>query len=161
MSHLLNAADINECSEDDPCPMGECLNTNGSYNCSCPSGWQQDVNGSCRPGGEIILKGSLEIAALDSVTESEWSVCAGEGKVIHVDLSGLGMRPTANEKNYVVLRNGRYQDSIMLAKFNGTGPANFTTAVPDVYIVLHVEEPLSEDAVITVTEEAWTGTYVC
>lgn len=106
------------------------------------------------------MRGSLGIPVIDSVKDSEWSVCAGEGKVIHVDLSGLGIRPSANGRNYVELKNGRHQNSITLAKFNGTGPVEFTTVVPDVYIVLHLEDPIGKDAVIQVTEKAWTGTYV-
>lgn len=105
----------------------------------------------------MTVKGSLNIPVTGSVRESEWSVVAAEGKVIHVDLSGLGLRPTADGRNYVELRNGQHNNSIMLAKFNGTGPANFTTIVPDVYIVLHSEDPLGRNAVIHVRDETWTG----
>ena len=154
---LLNITDINECSESDPCPLGECHNTKGSYTCSCPFGWQQSPDGSCRPGGEITLKGSHNIPVMDSVREAEWSVVAGEGKVVHVNLGALGLRPTADGRNFVELKNGRHKNSITMAKFNGTGPADFTTVAPDVYIVLHSEDSLGSDAVIQVTDESRTG----
>ena len=82
---------------------------------------------------------------------------AEEGKIVHVDLSALGLRPTSDGRNFVELKNGRHKNSIMLAKFNGTGPADFTTVVPDVYIVLHTEDPLDGNAAIQVTDETWTG----
>ena len=105
----------------------------------------------------MTVEGSLSIPVIDSVRESEWCVVAAEGKVIHVDLSGLGLRPTADGRNYVELRNGRHNNSIMLAKFNGSGPAEFTTVAPDVYIVLHSEDPLGRNAAIDVKDETWTG----
>lgn len=38
-------ADINECSLKGVCPNGDCLNTLGSFKCSCKAGWVLERNG--------------------------------------------------------------------------------------------------------------------
>lgn len=38
-------ADINECSMQGVCPNGVCLNTLGSFKCSCKAGWVLERNG--------------------------------------------------------------------------------------------------------------------
>ena len=105
----------------------------------------------------MTVKGSLDIPLMDSVKEADWTVVAEEGKVVCVDLSALGLRPTDDGRNYVEVRNGRHKDSILLARFSGTGLAKFTTDVPDVYIALHSEDPIDRNASIHVTDETWTG----
>ena len=105
----------------------------------------------------MTVKGSLDIPLMDSVKDAEWSVVAEEGKVVCVDLSALGLRPTSDGRNYVEVRNGRHNNSIILARFSGTGSAEFTTDVPDVYIVLHSQDPLDRNASIHVTDDTWTG----
>lgn len=42
---LSNMADINECSMQGVCQNGDCLNTLGSFKCSCKAGWVLERNG--------------------------------------------------------------------------------------------------------------------
>lgn len=37
-------ADVDECLND-PCVNGQCINTDGSYRCECPMGYQLDISG--------------------------------------------------------------------------------------------------------------------
>lgn len=42
-------ADINECLEDrSVCQGGDCINTEGSYDCTCPEGFQINENKGCQ-----------------------------------------------------------------------------------------------------------------
>ena len=47
--------DIDECTEEDPCDAtrGICTNTDGSYVCSCPSGYKLDDDGIACSGTNI------------------------------------------------------------------------------------------------------------
>ena len=45
--HLLFISDIDECQQDFTCDH-KCSNTNGSYICSCYSGFIKDKNGKCQ-----------------------------------------------------------------------------------------------------------------
>lgn len=41
--------DINECLEDNSvCQGGDCINTEGSYDCTCPDGFQLNDNKGCQ-----------------------------------------------------------------------------------------------------------------
>lgn len=41
--------DINECLEDKSvCQGGDCINTKGSYECTCPDGFQLNDNKGCQ-----------------------------------------------------------------------------------------------------------------
>ena len=42
---MLVVADVNECLDDNGGCQYTCLNTPGSYHCSCPSGYQLDSDG--------------------------------------------------------------------------------------------------------------------
>lgn len=37
-------ADVDECLNN-PCVNGQCINTDGSYRCECPMGYQLDISG--------------------------------------------------------------------------------------------------------------------
>lgn len=46
---LINFKDINECGTGNPCPGDhrQCTNTQGSFTCSCTSGYEEATPGVC------------------------------------------------------------------------------------------------------------------
>ena len=67
---FLLVLDIDECAGN-PCDVNAaCLNTNGSYECSCRPGFDGDgrsctgirlLNSSCKPCGDMNVKGSWRL----------------------------------------------------------------------------------------------------
>ena len=43
--HGANCTDIDECAVEGNCLSGECINTNGRYECRCPEGFELNPTG--------------------------------------------------------------------------------------------------------------------
>lgn len=53
--HLYMCLDVNECVQSPSvCPVGECVNTMGSYRCVCPSGYRS-INQQTSCQGDIYF----------------------------------------------------------------------------------------------------------
>ncbi|XP_067686050.1 fibrillin-2-like [Haliotis asinina] len=79
--------DINECNEN-PCPVGQiCTNTNGSYTCTCPTGYDKQANGTCTDKNECVtdantcdqvctnVEGSFTCSCNPGYTENDQKKC--------------------------------------------------------------------------------------
>lgn len=68
-------ADVDECLND-PCVNGQCINTDGSFRCECPMGYNLDVSGVRCEGQSIhclvlILSGSLYRSLINPASKCE------------------------------------------------------------------------------------------
>ena len=67
-------ADVDECSLYNPCIVGDCVNTIGSYTCKCPSGYQFD-SGHCVGKSFWLIKTFLMVLQLDRVFQMHITCC--------------------------------------------------------------------------------------
>ncbi|XP_046546621.1 fibrillin-1-like [Haliotis rubra] len=79
--------DINECNES-PCPVGQiCTNNDGSYTCTCPTGYDKQANGTCTDKNECVtdantcdqvctnVEGSFTCSCKPGYTENDQKKC--------------------------------------------------------------------------------------
>jgi len=82
--------DVDECATFDNKCSQLCSNQNGTYSCSCRSGFELSDSGICRanePGLAILLANGPGIRSLEQVQRRESDVIMGEKRIESVDFN--------------------------------------------------------------------------
>ncbi|KAK4824559.1 hypothetical protein QYF61_016677, partial [Mycteria americana] len=96
MVYYIFISDVDECLQDsDICLGGNCMNTDGSYKCTCPDGFQQIANRGCQ---------ALNVSVFSDINECERSdLCSPHGECLNTD----GSYQCICERGFSVSADGR------------------------------------------------------
>ena len=117
-------------------------------------------NGKCVCGGKLQLTQSenRKVPIPRFVEECGLFVSVSERNVIKVDLSSVSLPSSPNCENYIEVRNGDSEDSIVLLKYCGSGKSVVTSSVPNVVLRWHFENsPTSSPGNIILSTKAAPG----